>query len=129
MKVAFIVDTSLLMHVRAENGLSYIDMAIGAIETFVASRSKISNRSNDKYFLLSTSEDYPEMILSSWEDSIEHFLGQLKLLKTKKTMNALHVALGHAFSLLSEFRGTSAQSDTITGGRLISRAETTLVSY
>jgi len=129
MKVAFIVDTSLSMHVRAENGLSYIDMAIGAIETFVASRSKISNCSNDKYFLLSTAEDYPKMILSSWEDSIEHFLGQLKLIKKQRTMNALHGALAYAFSLLSLFRGTSAQSDIITGGRLICRAETTLVFY
>lgn len=127
MKVVFIVDTSASMHAKSEDGLTYVDMAVGAIETFVVSRSKSPAYSGDKYFLLSTAEQYPQMILSSWEHTIDHFLDQLKQIKTCRTMNALHVALGYAFSLLGQFRGQGAQSDIVTGGRLVAKSETVLV--
>ncbi len=127
MKVAFIVDTSPSMHVRAENGLTYMDIAAAAVEVFVSSRSKLADFKRDKYFLLSTSEFYPAVLLSSWEHGLDHFLTQLKLLKSLRTMNSLHSALGRAFSTLSQFR-VLTQSDILTGGRLLSKIDPAMVS-
>ena len=126
MKVAFIVDTTPSMHVRAENGLTYIDGALAAIEVFIGARSKLADFKRDKYFLLSTAEQLPEAILSSWEHDFDHFLTQLKLVKNMRTMNSLHTSLGHAFNLLSQFR-TTGHSDILTGGRLISKIEPSMV--
>ena len=129
MKGAFVIDTSLSMYAKGDAGLSYIDMAITGIETFVASRLKVTEHSQDKYFLFSTEETYPNMILSSWEHNLEHFLNQLKLIKSQKSLNSLHISLGYALNLLAQFRGNGAQPDIVTGGRLISRAESSLVYY
>ena len=128
MKVAFIVDTSPSMHVRTENGLSYLDIALGAVEVFVTSRSKLPDFKRDKYFLLSTSEYFPAVLISSWEHGLDHFLTQLKTMKTLRTMNSLHTSLGHAFNLVSQFR-VLTQADLLTGGRLISKIDPAMVTF
>jgi len=128
MKVAFIVDTSPSMHVRAENGLTYLDAALAAIEVFIGARSKLADFKRDKYFLLCTSDQFPEVVLSSWEHDLDHFLTQLKLVKTIRTMNSLHNALGYAFNLISQFR-TVGNPDILTGGRLISKCEPAFVNF
>ena len=127
MKVAFIVDTSPSMHVKSENGLTYIDIALAGIEVFVNARSKMLEEfKRDKYFLFSTSEFYPTVLISSWEHGIDHFLIQLKAMKSQRTMNAMHSSLGYAFSTLSQFRSLG-QSDIFTGGRLVSKIDPALV--
>lgn len=89
MNIAFVIDTSLSMIQLFDKRLSFLDSAKAAVEKFISIRE--SQRKIDKYFLITTNinsnEHMKELdykntsILSSWEDSLQHFIFQLRLLR------------------------------------------------
>ena len=51
MKIAFILDHSPLMEVNKDNGLTYFQQSIYAVETFIQRRIALGLFKTDKYFL------------------------------------------------------------------------------
>ena len=124
MNFVFIVDTSLSMCQYFDQGYTYLDAAKIAVEFFIKSRELIKNKSKaDKYFLIttgttSTSElsvsnltnssvspaSVVSNVVSSWSDSVEHLLFQLKILKTDYSFTNIETAIQTSLNLINSLK-------------------------
>ncbi len=52
MRVAFVIDSSSSMLVLGDKAMTFFDMAISSVESFVKTRIKMNASGGDKYLLL-----------------------------------------------------------------------------
>merc|ERR550534_838839 len=99
--IVFLVDTSASMNQRAYLGgrPSLLDVAKGAVETFVKIRQRCPESRGDRYMLL-TFEDPPHNIKAGWKESLSTFMNEPKNLQATG-LSTLGAALKSAFDLLN----------------------------
>ncbi|EFX73352.1 hypothetical protein DAPPUDRAFT_188894 [Daphnia pulex] len=99
--IVFLVDTSASMNQRAYLGgrPSLLDVAKGAVETFVKIRQRSPESRGDRYMLL-TYEEPPFNIKAGWKENLGTFMNELKNLQATG-LSTLGVALKSAFDLLN----------------------------
>lgn len=97
--ILFLVDTSSSMNQRTYIGTTLIDVAKGAVETFMKIRSRDPVCRWDRYMLL-TFEDPPANVKAGWKESHATFMNELKNLKADG-LTVLGASLKHAFDLLN----------------------------
>ncbi|XKL62741.1 hypothetical protein PGB90_002574 [Kerria lacca] len=114
--IVFLIDTSASMNQRAYLGgrPKLLDIAKGAVETFVKVRQRSIDSKFDRYMLL-TFEDPPQNIKAGWKESLNTFMTELKNLQCHG-MTTMGTALKHVFDLLNINRIQSG-IDTYGSGR------------
>ncbi|XP_050089395.1 integrator complex subunit 6 [Anopheles aquasalis] len=115
--ILFLVDTSASMCQRAlVNGVqkSYLDIAKGAVETFLKFRQRSQDCMGDRYMLL-TFEDPPNNVKAGWKENHATFMNELKNLQSTG-LTSMGEALKNAFDLLNLNRMQSG-IDTYGQGR------------
>jgi len=91
-----------------------LDIAKGAVESFVKVRQRSSESRGDRYMLL-TFEEPPANIKAGWKENIGAFMNQLKNLRCAE-MTTLGLALKNVFDILNINRMQSG-IDTYGQGR------------
>lgn len=115
--ILFLIDTSASMSQEAYvNGVhkSYLDVAKGAVETFLKYRQRSQDCMGDRYMLL-TFEDHPNNIKAGWKENHATFMNELKNLQSNG-LTTMGEALKGAFDLLNLNRMQSG-IDTYGQGR------------
>uniref|UniRef100_A0A1Q3EYN3 Putative dead box rna helicase n=1 Tax=Culex tarsalis TaxID=7177 RepID=A0A1Q3EYN3_CULTA len=115
--ILFLVDTSASMCQKAHvNGVqkSYLDIAKGAVETFLKYRQRSQDCMGDRYMLL-TFEDPPNNVKAGWKENHATFMNELKNLASNG-LTSMGEALKNAFDLLNLNRMQSG-IDTYGQGR------------
>ena len=112
--IIFLVDTSASMNQRTYLGTTYLDIAKGAVETFMKIRSRDMNSRWDRYMLL-TFEDPPSNVKAGWKESHATFVTELGNLQATG-LTSLGPALKNTFDLLNVNRMQSG-IDTYGQGR------------
>jgi integrator complex subunit 6 len=115
--ILFLIDTSASMSQEAfVNGVhkSYLDIAKGAVETFLKYRQRSQDCMGDRYMLL-TFEDPPNNIKAGWKENHATFMNELKNLQSNG-LTTVGEALKGAFDLLNLNRMQSG-IDTYGQGR------------
>ena len=115
--ILFLIDTSASMNQEAfVNGghKSYLDIAKGAVETFLKYRQRSQDCMGDRYMLL-TFEDPPSNIKAGWKENHATFMNELKNLQSNG-LTTVGEALKSAFDLLNLNRMQSG-IDTYGQGR------------
>ncbi|XP_014670851.1 PREDICTED: integrator complex subunit 6-B-like [Priapulus caudatus] len=112
--ILFLVDTSASMNQRTYLGTTLLDVAKGAVETFMRVRQRDPNSRGDRYMLL-TFEDAPHHVKSGWRESHTTFTAELRNLRARG-LTRTGEALRRAFDLLNVNRMTS-MVDTYGQGR------------
>lgn len=115
--ILFLVDTSASMCQKAYiNGVqkSYLDIAKGAVETFLKYRQRSADCMGDRYMLL-TFEDPPANVKAGWKENHGTFMNELKNLQSNG-LTSMGEALRNAFDLLNLNRMQSG-IDTYGQGR------------
>lgn len=115
--ILFLVDTSASMCQKAHvNGVqkSYLDIAKGAVETFLKYRQRSQDCMGDRYMLL-TFEDPPNNVKAGWKENHATFMNELKNLQSNG-LTSMGEALKNAFDLLNLNRMQSG-IDTYGQGR------------
>lgn len=115
--ILFLVDTSASMCQKAYvNGVqkSYLDIAKGAVETFLKYRQRSQDCLGDRYMLL-TFEDPPCNVKAGWKENHATFMNELKNLQSNG-LTSMGEALKNAFDLLNLNRMQSG-IDTYGQGR------------
>uniref|UniRef100_A0A182PVI4 VWFA domain-containing protein n=1 Tax=Anopheles epiroticus TaxID=199890 RepID=A0A182PVI4_9DIPT len=115
--IVFLVDTSASMCQRAMvNGVqkTYLDIAKGAVETFLKFRQRSQDCMGDRYMLL-TFEDPPNNVKAGWKENHATFMNELKNLQSNG-LTSMGEALKNAFDLLNLNRMQSG-IDTYGQGR------------
>lgn len=115
--ILFLVDTSASMCQKAHvNGVqkSYLDIAKGAVETFLKYRQRSQDCMGDRYMLL-TFEDPPNNVKAGWKENHATFMNELKNLQSNG-LTTMGEALKNAFDLLNLNRMQSG-IDTYGQGR------------
>jgi hypothetical protein len=142
MNFVIIIDTSLSMCQYFDRGYTYLDAAKSAVEYFIKSRELIKNKIKpDKYFLLTTGENNssnlansqasspfsPSMcnVVSSWADSVDHLLFQLKILKTEFSFTNIEIAIQTGLNLINSLRKIG--TDKHVHGRLPSKISNSFI--
>ncbi|KAL1123378.1 hypothetical protein AAG570_002461 [Ranatra chinensis] len=99
--IVFLIDTSASMNQRAYLGgrPTLLDVAKGAVETFVKVRQRSPESRGDRYMLL-TFEDPPHNIKAGWKENLATFMNELKNLQCIG-MTTMGAALKHAFDVLN----------------------------
>lgn len=99
--IVFLIDTSASMYQRAYLGgrPTLLDVAKGAVETFVKVRQRCPESRGDRYMLL-TFEDPPNNIKAGWKENLATFMNELKNLQCY-SMTTMGAALKHAFDVLN----------------------------
>ncbi|KDR21465.1 hypothetical protein L798_03918, partial [Zootermopsis nevadensis] len=99
--IVFLIDTSASMNQRAYLGgrPTLLDVAKGAVETFVKVRQRSPESRGDRYMLL-TFEDPPANIKAGWKENLATFMNELKNLQCVG-MTTMGAALKHAFDVLN----------------------------
>ncbi|XP_077295823.1 integrator complex subunit 6 [Arctopsyche grandis] len=99
--IVFLIDTSASMNQRAYLGgrPTLLDVAKGAVETFVKVRQKSVESRGDRYMLL-TFEEPPLNIKAGWKENLATFINELKNLQCFG-MTTMGAALRHAFDVLN----------------------------
>lgn len=99
--IVFLIDTSASMNQRAYLGgrPTLLDVAKGAVETFVKVRQRSPESRGDRYMLL-TFEDPPANIKAGWKENLATFMNELKNLQCIG-MTMMGAALKHAFDVLN----------------------------
>lgn len=87
------------MNQRTYLGTTVLDVAKGAVETFMKIRSRDPSSRWDRYMLL-TFEDPPANVKAGWKESHSIFVSELKNLKAQG-LTSLGPALKHTFDLLN----------------------------
>ncbi|KAM5180403.1 integrator complex subunit 6 [Mantella aurantiaca] len=95
----FLLDTSASMNQRTHLGTSYLDIAKGAVETFMKLRSRDPASRGDRYMLV-TLEEPPYGIKAGWKENHATFMNELKNLQAVG-LTTLGQALRTAFDLLN----------------------------
>ncbi|XP_072542755.1 integrator complex subunit 6 isoform X1 [Salminus brasiliensis] len=78
--ILFLIDTSASMNQRSHLGTTYLDIAKGAVETFLKLRSRDPASRGDRYMLVSF-EEAPAGIKAGWKDSHATFMTELRNLQ------------------------------------------------
>lgn len=115
--ILFLVDTSASMCQKAHvNGVqkTYLDVAKGAVETFLKYRQRSQDCMGDRYMLL-TFEDPPCNVKAGWKENHATFMNELKNLQSNG-LTSMGEALKNAFDLLNLNRMQSG-IDTYGQGR------------
>ncbi|XP_049832476.1 integrator complex subunit 6-like [Schistocerca gregaria] len=99
--IVFLIDTSASMNQRAYLGgrPTLLDVAKGAVETFVKVRQRSPESRGDRYMLL-TFEEPPSNIKAGWKENLATFMNELKNLNCVG-MTTMGAALKHAFDVLN----------------------------
>uniref|UniRef100_A0A672RIX9 Integrator complex subunit 6-like n=1 Tax=Sinocyclocheilus grahami TaxID=75366 RepID=A0A672RIX9_SINGR len=95
----FLIDTSASMNQRSHLGTSYLDIAKGAVETFLKLRSRDPASRGDRYMLVSF-EEAPAGIKAGWKDSHATFMTELRNLQAVG-LTSIGQSLRTAFDLLN----------------------------
>ncbi|XP_073711249.1 integrator complex subunit 6 isoform X2 [Misgurnus anguillicaudatus] len=95
----FLIDTSASMNQRSHLGTSYLDIAKGAVETFLKLRSRDPASRGDRYMLVSY-EEAPAGIKAGWKDSHATFMTELRNLQAVG-LTTIGQSLRTAFDLLN----------------------------
>lgn len=115
--ILFLVDTSASMCQKAYvNGVqkSYLDIAKGAVETFLKYRQRTQDCLGDRYMLL-TFEEPPANVKAGWKENHATFMNELKNLQSTG-LTSMGESLKNAFDLLNLNRMQSG-IDTYGQGR------------
>ncbi|CRL04118.1 CLUMA_CG017230, isoform A [Clunio marinus] len=115
--ILFLIDTSASMNQEAfVNGVhkTYLDIAKGAVETFLKYRQRSQDCMGDRYMLL-TFEDTPCNVKAGWKENHATFMNELKNLQACG-LTTVGEALKSAFDLLNLNRMQSG-IDTYGQGR------------
>eukprot|EP00794_Sanderia_malayensis_P011193 gene11193-12367_t len=96
------LDTSASMNQRTCLGTTYLDIAKGAVETFMKIRSRDQYARADRYMLV-TLDEPPYCIKAGWRESPATFIEELKLLQAS-SLSGLGPALKESFNLLNLHR-------------------------
>lgn len=97
--ILFLIDTSASMNQRSYLGTTHLDVAKGAVETFLKLRSRDPASRGDRYMLL-TFEDSPAAIKAGWKESHATFMTELRNLRATG-LTSFGPALRSAFDLLN----------------------------
>ncbi|CAB3240509.1 unnamed protein product [Arctia plantaginis] len=99
--IVFLIDTSASMTQRAYLGgrPTLLDVAKGAVETFVKVRQRSPESRGDRYMLL-TFEEPPANIKAGWKENLATFMNELKNLQCLG-FTTIGAALKHAFDVLN----------------------------
>uniref|UniRef100_A0A6B2E8S6 Putative dead box rna helicase n=1 Tax=Phlebotomus kandelakii TaxID=1109342 RepID=A0A6B2E8S6_9DIPT len=125
--ILFLIDTSASMCQRAHvNGVqkTYLDIAKGAVETFLKYRQRSQDCMGDRYMLL-TFEDPPSNVKAGWKENHATFMNELKNLQSTG-LTSMGEALKNAFDLLNLNRMQSG-IDTYGQGRCPFYLETSVI--
>ncbi|XP_073518739.1 integrator complex subunit 6 [Phyllobates terribilis] len=95
----FLLDTSGSMNQRSHLGTTYLDIAKGAVETFMKLRSRDPASRGDRYMLV-TLEEPPYGIKAGWKENHATFMDELKNLQAVG-LTSLGQALRMSFDLLN----------------------------
>nr|XP_033803820.1 integrator complex subunit 6 [Geotrypetes seraphini] len=95
----FLIDTSASMNQRTHLGTTYLDIAKGAIETFMKLRARDPASRGDRYMLV-TFEEAPYGIKAGWKENHATFMNELKNLQAVG-LTTLGQSLRTAFDLLN----------------------------
>uniref|UniRef100_A0A8C9QXQ2 Integrator complex subunit 6 n=1 Tax=Scleropages formosus TaxID=113540 RepID=A0A8C9QXQ2_SCLFO len=95
----FLVDTSASMNQRTHLGTTYLDIAKGAVETFMKLRSRDPASRGDRYMLVSF-EETPLGIKAGWKENHATFMMELKNLQAVG-LSTVGQALRTSFDLLN----------------------------
>ncbi|KAM9485991.1 integrator complex subunit 6 [Clarias gariepinus] len=97
--ILFLIDTSASMNQRSHLGTTYLDIAKGAVETFLKLRSRDPASRGDRYMLVSF-EEAPVGIKAGWKESHATFMTELRNLHAAG-LTTFGQALRTAFDLLN----------------------------
>ncbi|KAK5860676.1 hypothetical protein PBY51_022137 [Eleginops maclovinus] len=95
----FLIDTSASMNQRTHLGTTYLDIAKGAVETFMKLRGRDPASRGDRYMLVNF-EDVPFGIKAGWKESHATFMTELRNLQAAG-LTAIGQSLRTAFDLLN----------------------------
>ncbi|XP_077584703.1 integrator complex subunit 6 [Stigmatopora nigra] len=95
----FLVDTSASMNQRSHLGTTYLDIAKGAVETFMKLRGRDPASRGDRYMLVNY-EDIPFGIKAGWKESHATFMTELRNLQATG-LTSIGQSLRTAFDLLN----------------------------
>ncbi|XP_053923897.1 integrator complex subunit 6 isoform X2 [Cuculus canorus] len=95
----FLIDTSASMNQRTHLGTTYLDVAKGAVETFMKLRARDPASRGDRYMLV-TFEEPPYAIKAGWKENHATFMNELKNLQAEG-LTTLGQSLRTAFDLLN----------------------------
>ncbi|XP_037075293.1 integrator complex subunit 6-like [Pollicipes pollicipes] len=99
--IVFLIDTSASMNQQAFSGghPTLLDVAKGAVETFVKIRQRSPESKGDRYMLL-TFEDHPYHIKAGWKENLQTFTQELKNLQAFG-MTHMGMAIKNTFDVLN----------------------------
>uniref|UniRef100_A0A8D3D516 Integrator complex subunit 6 n=1 Tax=Scophthalmus maximus TaxID=52904 RepID=A0A8D3D516_SCOMX len=95
----FLIDTSASMNQRTHLGTTYLDIAKGAVETFMKLRGRDPASRGDRYMLVNF-EDVPFGIKAGWKESHATFMTELRNLQATG-LTSIGQSLRTAFDLLN----------------------------
>uniref|UniRef100_A0A8C5CXA3 Integrator complex subunit 6 n=1 Tax=Gadus morhua TaxID=8049 RepID=A0A8C5CXA3_GADMO len=95
----FLIDTSASMNQRTHLGTTYLDIAKGAVETFMKLRGRDPASRGDRYMLVNF-EDVPLGIKAGWKESHATFMTELRNLQATG-LTTIGQSLRTAFDLLN----------------------------
>ncbi|KAK6309523.1 hypothetical protein J4Q44_G00194040 [Coregonus suidteri] len=95
----FLIDTSASMNQRTHLGTTYLDIAKGAVETFMKLRGRDPASRGDRYMLINL-EDVPLGIKAGWKESHATFMMELRNLQAAG-LTTIGQSLRTAFDLLN----------------------------
>ncbi|KAJ3592536.1 hypothetical protein NHX12_007663 [Muraenolepis orangiensis] len=95
----FLIDTSASMNQRSHLGTTYLDIAKGAVETFMKLRGRDPASRGDRYMLVNY-EDVPLGIKAGWKESHATFMTELRNLQANG-LTTIGQSLRTAFDLLN----------------------------
>ncbi|KAI9518749.1 Integrator complex subunit 6 [Dissostichus eleginoides] len=95
----FLIDTSASMNQRTHLGTTFLDIAKGAVETFMKLRGRDPASRGDRYMLVNF-EDVPFGIKAGWKESHATFMTELRNLQAAG-LTAIGQSLRTAFDLLN----------------------------
>ncbi|XP_067848729.1 integrator complex subunit 6 isoform X7 [Heptranchias perlo] len=95
----FLIDTSASMSQRTHLGTTYLDIAKGAVETFMKLRARDPASRGDRYMLV-TFDEPPYGIKAGWKENHATFMNELKNLQAVG-LSTLGQSLRTSFDLLN----------------------------
>uniref|UniRef100_T2M317 Integrator complex subunit 6 n=1 Tax=Hydra vulgaris TaxID=6087 RepID=T2M317_HYDVU len=101
--LVFLVDTSASMNQKTCLGTTYLDLAKGAVESFLKIRARDINASRGDRYMLVTFDEHNKSVKVGWRENLAQFLKELKNLEAYG-LTDLGGALKQAFDLLNMTR-------------------------
>ena len=101
--LVFLLDTSASMNQRTCLGTTYLDLAKGAVESFLKIRARDSNVSRGDRYMLESYDDQTKSVKAGWRENLVTFMKELKNLEGN-SMSNIGRALRDTFDLLNMHR-------------------------